>query len=83
MPMPLYWARPGRDKAVQPLAEGHKIVELNDQHAHVTVPVDSPLQVGDMVALGISHPCTTFDKWQLIYLVDDAYNITGAIRTFF
>ena len=83
MPIPLYWARPGRDKAVQPLAEGHKIVELNDQHAHVSVPTDSPLQVGDMVALGISHPCTTFDKWQLIYLVDDAYNITGAIRTFF
>ena len=47
------------------------------------VPADSPLQVGDMVALGISHPCTTFDKWQLIYLVDDAYNVTGAIRTFF
>jgi D-serine dehydratase len=83
MPLPLYFVRPGRDKAVQPLAEGHKIVELNDQHAHVVVPTDSPLQIGDMVALGISHPCTTFDKWQLIYLVDDAYNITGAIRTFF
>ncbi len=82
MPIPLYWARPGRDKAVTALA-GHKVVELNDQHAHVSVPVDSPLQVGDMVALGISHPCTTFDKWQLIYLVDDAYNVTGAIRTFF
>jgi D-serine deaminase-like pyridoxal phosphate-dependent protein len=82
MPIPLYWARPGRDKTVTPLA-GHKVVELNDQHAHVSVPADSPLQVGDMVALGISHPCTTFDKWQLIYLVDDAYNVTGAIRTFF
>ena len=82
MPIPLYWARPGRDKGVTPLV-GHKVVELNDQHAHVSVPADSPLQVGDMVALGISHPCTTFDKWQLIYLVDGAYNVTGAIRTFF
>ena len=83
MPIPLYWARPNGDGTVKQLAEGHKVVELNDQHAHVTVPADSPLQVGDMVALGISHPCTTFDKWQLMYLVDGAYNITGAVRTFF
>lgn len=83
MPIPLYWARPNGEGTVKPLAEGHKVVELNDQHAHVTVPADSPLQVGDMVALGISHPCTTFDKWQLMYLVDGAYNITGAVRTFF
>jgi len=47
------------------------------------VPEDSPLEVGDMVALGISHPCTTFDKWQIMFLVDEAYGITGAIRTFF
>ncbi len=83
MPLPLYWARPDGDGTVRPIGEGYKVVELNDQHAHVTVPADSPLQVGDMVALGISHPCTTFDKWQLIYLVDGAYNVTGAIRTFF
>src|SRR5438477_8347121 len=31
-----------------------------------SVPADSPLQVGDMVGFGISHPCLTFDKWQVI-----------------
>jgi D-serine dehydratase len=39
--------------------------------------------VGDLVRFGISHPCTTFDRWQLIYLVDDAYTVVDAIRTYF
>jgi D-serine deaminase-like pyridoxal phosphate-dependent protein len=31
----------------------------------------------------VSHPCTTFDKWRLLPLVDDEYNVTGGILTFF
>jgi D-serine deaminase-like pyridoxal phosphate-dependent protein len=51
---------------------GHQIFNTNDQHAHVRVPVGSPLVVGDVVRLGISHPCTLFDKWSLIPVLDDA-----------
>ena len=40
-------------------------------------------QVGDLVGCGISHPCTTFDKWRALFTVDDDYRVTGAIRTFF
>jgi len=83
LPVPLAWHRPGSAGAPQPIPAGHEVVALNDQHAHVRVPAASPLQVGDMVALGISHPCTTFDKWQVMFLVDGAYNVVGAIRTFF
>jgi D-serine dehydratase len=39
--------------------------------------------VGDLVGCGISHPCTTFDKWRALFTVDDDYRVTGAIRTFF
>jgi D-serine dehydratase len=56
---------------------------LNDQHGYLKYPAGSPLQVGDLVGFGVSHPCTTFDRWQFIYLVDDTYAVTGAIRTFF
>jgi D-serine dehydratase len=56
---------------------------LNDQHAYLDVPPDSPLAVGDMVAVGISHPCTTFDKWRILPIVDDAYNVMDAVMTFF
>jgi D-serine dehydratase len=83
MPAVLHWSRPGRDSRPQALGPGHVVKGLNDQHTHLMLPADSPLQVGDMVGFGVSHPCTTFDKWQLLYLVDDAYDVTGAVRTFF
>jgi D-serine dehydratase len=83
LPVLLSWFRPGGTAGPQSLIPGHKIVELNDQHAHVVVPVESPLQVGDLVALGVSHPCTTFDKWEILFFVNDTYDVTGAVRTFF
>jgi D-serine dehydratase len=83
LPMPERWFRPGMHEEPQPLAEGHEVGSLNDQHALVDLPADSPLAVGDMVACGISHPCTTFDRWQLLPVVDDVYNVVAAVRTFF
>ncbi|HEX3647405.1 MAG TPA: hypothetical protein VHV49_03200, partial [Pseudonocardiaceae bacterium] len=38
---------------------------------------------GDEVCLGISHPCTTFDKWRWIPVLDGEDRITDVIRTFF
>jgi D-serine dehydratase len=83
MPKPLTYYRPGNSGLPLPIPEGHAVLRLNDQHAHLKLPPNSPLRVGDMVSFGVSHPCTTFDKWQLVLRVDDAYNVTGALRTFF
>jgi D-serine dehydratase len=85
LPVPLRWFRPSglSQRAPTSLAPGHVVTGLNDQHCHMTLPPDSPLSVGDMVAFGISHPCLTFDKWQVIPVVDDDYNVIAAIRTFF
>ena len=83
-PLPQTWYRPGGGmNAPVALPAGHHATGMNDQHCYVVVPVDSPLAVGDMVSFGVSHPCLTFDKWQVIPVVDDAYNIVGAVRTFF
>lgn len=62
-----------------------KIVALNDQHAHLrgSDVQHTALQVGDLVCLGISHPCTTFDKWRWMPLVDEHYNVCDAIVTCF
>ncbi len=62
---------------------GAEVVALNDQHAFVDVPADSALAVGDVVALGISHPCTTFDKWRLGVIADDAGRVREIAHTFF
>jgi len=84
MPIPQTWSRPGGNAAPpHALGPGYSVTGLNDQHAYMTVPAGTPLQVGDLVSFGVSHPCTTFDKWQLLYLVDDAYSMTGAVRTYF
>ena len=83
LPHPLALARAGR---VQPLpADGRwRIKGLNDQHAHLRFD-DAVLQpqVGDLVALGISHPCTTFDKWRWMPLVDDDYRVIDAVTIHF
>jgi len=78
------WFRPGSDmNAPAAVPPGHLVTGHNDQHTHMTVPVDSPWQVGDMVSFGVGHPCLTFDKWQVLVVVDDGYNVVGAVRTFF
>jgi D-serine deaminase-like pyridoxal phosphate-dependent protein len=51
--------------------DGASIFDLNDQHAYLRLAPDSPLSVGDVVRLGLSHPCTTFDKWSTIPVIDD------------
>ncbi len=83
MPVPLRWYRPGSMSKPEPVPDGHRIVALNDQHGHMEIPDASPLRPGDMVAFGIGHPCTTFDKWQMLLLVDENYNVTEALKTFF
>ena len=83
LPAPLVWFRPGAMDRPEPVPFGHQVTGLNDQHCHVALPRESPLRVGDMVGFGIGHPCTTFDKWQLMMVVDEDYTVIDAIRTFF
>jgi D-serine dehydratase len=62
---------------------GWQMIAVSDQHAHMAVPPGHGVKVGDLVALGPSHPCTTLDKWRAIYLVDDDYNVTDTVETCF
>jgi D-serine dehydratase len=55
----------------------------NDQHAYLRGPGTEALEFGDMVCCGISHPCTAFDKWRTLPLVDDSYNLLDIYRTYF
>ncbi|GAA4415604.1 amino acid deaminase [Georgenia halophila] len=58
-----------------------EVVKLNDQHAYVSVTAGT-LAVGDVVRLGLSHPCTMFDKWRSVVLVEGDRAV-GTIRTYF
>lgn len=64
---------------------GCRVVDLNDQHAFLRLDQDADrrVDVGTWVQFGISHPCTVFDKWQLIPVLDSADRVVDLIRTFF
>lgn len=83
LPVPLLWFSPARHSAPVAMPPDHAVTALNDQHCYLQCPQDSAIGVGDVVAFGISHPCTTFDKWQLVYVVNDRWEVVDAIRTFF
>jgi D-serine dehydratase len=70
-------------QAPRPIRTPASIVGLNDQHAYMKVSGEEELQVGDLVGCGISHPCTAFDKWRLIPVVDDDYRVLDAVLTYF
>jgi D-serine deaminase-like pyridoxal phosphate-dependent protein len=58
------------------------VLNTNDQHLYLQTD-NKELRVGDLVAFGISHPCTTFDKWPLIPVVSDDYQILDLYLTYF
>ncbi|MEU9979684.1 alanine racemase [Streptomyces sp. NPDC050856] len=74
--------RSARDGSVRP-ATGITVTRLSDQHAWLETADGAGLEVGDWVGLGLSHPCTSFDKWQLIPLVEADGTVSDYIRTFF
>jgi len=84
LPVALHWYRPdGSMAAPAAIPAKHVVTRLNDQHAILSVPGDTPLAVGDMMAFGIGHPCLTFDKWRVMTVVNDRYDVVSAIRTYF
>ncbi len=92
LPVPVWRAEGGRDGQGGPgrvhAVPGHwTITALNDQHAYLkydptSLPAQQP-QVGQLVGSGISHPCTTFDKWRWMPVVDDNYRVVDAVSIHF
>ncbi|MEU5151710.1 amino acid deaminase [Streptomyces yangpuensis] len=75
--------RSARD-GVERTAAGIRVTKLSDQHAWIETDADAtPLEVGDQVSLGMAHPCTIFEKWPLIPVVEDDGTVTDYVRTFF
>ncbi|MFD8154101.1 amino acid deaminase [Streptomyces sp. NPDC059720] len=64
-------------------ATGVTVTALSDQHAWLSTAAEADLEVGDWVGLGLSHPCTSFDKWQLIPVAEADGTVVDYVRTFF
>jgi D-serine dehydratase len=68
---------------VVPAPEDWKVYAMMDQHAFMSVPENADLKVGDMLVFDICHPCLTFDKWRQLLLVNEQWDVTGAVKTWF
>ena len=76
----------GFPSVIDPVSAGGgpvPIVKLNDQHAFVSPDDPTALPVGTQVRVGISHPCTTLDKWRVLLVTDDDYNVIDTAATIF
>jgi D-serine deaminase-like pyridoxal phosphate-dependent protein len=69
------WSTEGLDRC--------EVVKLNDQHAFLRLDPAARVDVGSWLQFGISHPCTVFDKWRLIPVLDEQGRVVELIRTFF
>jgi D-serine dehydratase len=84
LPTPIARAAPGV-LLPQSAPAGWRIDGLNDQHAYLRWDAtDAALDalapvVGERIGLGISHPCTTFDKWRWMPVVEADYRVSDAI----
>ena len=81
LPVPLWLGVPGA-----PAPTDATVTRLNDQHAWMTFDpaADGPEpSVGDTMGFGISHPCTAFDKWRTVPVVDDARRVIDVVTTRF
>ncbi|NEC49627.1 amino acid deaminase, partial [Actinospica acidiphila] len=76
-------ARVVRRDGVERPATGIEVTGLSDQHAWLRTSSEADLEVGDWVGLGLSHPCTSFDKWLLIPVAEADGTVVDYIRTFF
>ena len=80
-PFPIKKVQSRSANTTEPL-EG-RIDRLNDQHGYLFYQEAQKISLGDIVGMGIAHPCTTFDKWRYIPLVNDQYQVVDLLHTFF
>jgi D-serine deaminase-like pyridoxal phosphate-dependent protein len=81
LPVPQAIRRPG--SAAFADAGSCSVRILNDQHAFVDAPVGTDVAIGDWMSFGISHPCTSFNKWRLLPEVDEDYRVVDFVHTYF
>jgi D-serine dehydratase len=72
-----------RDGGELPGMESVTVERLNDQHAFLSLPAGCDLAVGDILCLGISHPCTCLDRWRAVFGLTQDGTVGRVLRTHF
>ena len=88
LPVPLWVRRAEPDGSPGPIREltGVAVTKVDDQHMYLRPGSERDvldLAPGDVVGLGISHPCTLFDKWRTAVMLDSGGAPVEVIHTQF
>jgi D-serine dehydratase len=59
------------------------VERLMDQHAICRIPPELPLDPGELVVFGVSHPCAAFDRRRVLFVLDDDGRVIDAVGTLF
>jgi D-serine dehydratase len=82
LPGPALHYRPGSNEPRN--APAHwEVTKLMDQHGYLKISPGDDVRVGDMIGFNISHPCLTFDKWRVIPVLDEKYDVVDVVKTYF
>lgn len=82
LPTPALHFRPGSAVPRKAPADW-ETTKLMDQHGYMKISPGDDLRVGDMVGFNISHPCLTFDKWRVVAMVDENFDVVDLVNTYF
>jgi len=82
LPSPALHHRPG--SAAPVAAPAHwSLTRMMDQHGFLQIQEGDDIRVGDMIGFDISHPCLTFDRWQILPILDAGYQVIDIVQTYF
>jgi D-serine dehydratase len=82
LPTPALHFRPGQP-APGPAPAHWSLSKMMDQHAYLDIVPGDDLHPGDLIAFDISHPCLTFDKWRVLPVLNERYQVVDLVETFF
>lgn len=83
LPVPLKRYKAGIVPAEGDDVSACTVTAVMDQHAFMSVAPGVELRIGDIISFGTSHPCLTFDKWQVGCLVNEQLQVIESLQTCF
>lgn len=82
LPTPALHYRPG-GAAPKAVPRDWTMTKIMDQHAYLQIAEGDDIRVGDMIGFDISHPCLTFDKWRVLHILNEHYQVVDVVQTYF
>lgn len=82
MPIPTGLRREGSAEIID-IRGRASVPGMDDQHGYLTLEDGLEVRPGDLMRFGISHPCTAFDKWRVVPILDADDRVVELLNCYF